>query len=69
MHGYEAWALYRRTGYPDIMESPQGRKVPLRQSYTSDEALNNTENYEEAVERQFGQEGNTFYGRLWWDVE
>lgn len=68
MHGYEAWALYRRTGYPDIMESPQGRDVPLRQSYTSDEQLNNTENYEEAVQRQFSGENN-LYGRLWWDVD
>lgn len=68
MHGYEAWAHWRRTGYPDNMVKPQGRNVPLRQSYTSDEELNNTENYEEAVERQFGGE-NTIYGRLWWDVE
>jgi hypothetical protein len=54
LHGFEAWAEYRRTGYPDIMVSPLGRDVPLRQSYTSDEALNNTTNYEEAIGRQFG---------------
>ena len=68
LHGFEAWAEYRRTGYPDMMVSPLGRDVPLRQSYTSDEALNNTANYEEAIERQFGGENN-LYGRLWWDVE
>lgn len=68
LHGFEAWAEYRRTGYPDNMVSPQGRDVPLRQSYTPDEQLNNTENYNEAVDRQFGGE-NTLYGRLWWDVE
>jgi hypothetical protein len=68
MHGYEACSLYRRTGFPSIMESPQGREVPLRQIYTSDEQLNNTENYEEAVQRQFGGE-NTLYGQLWWDKE
>ncbi|MDZ7681452.1 MAG: SusD/RagB family nutrient-binding outer membrane lipoprotein [Fodinibius sp.] len=51
MHGYEAWAEYRRTGYPDNMVNPNGRDVPLRQSYTSDEELNNTKNYEEAVQR------------------
>lgn len=68
MHGYEAWAEYRRTGYPDNMVNPQGRDVPLRQAYTSDEALNNTENYEEAVDRQFGGD-NSIYGRVWWDVE
>ncbi len=68
MHGYEAWAEWRRTGYPDNMVNPQGRDVPLRQSYTPDEQLNNTENYEEAVERQFSGE-NSIYGRLWWDEE
>lgn len=68
MNGYEAWAEYRRTGHPDHMVSPQGRDVPLRQAYTSDEALNNTENYEEAIDRQFNGENN-IYGRLWWDEE
>lgn len=68
LHGFEAWAEYRRTGYPDNMVSPLGRDVPLRQSYTSDEALNNTANYEDAIERQFGGKNN-LYGRLWWDVE
>lgn len=67
MHGYEAWAEYRRTGYPDNMVNPQGREVPLRQAYTSDEALNNTESYEDAVDRQFNDE-NSIYGRLWWDA-
>lgn len=69
MHGYEGWAEYRRTGYPDNMVNPNGREVPLRQSYASEEALNNTENYNEAVQRQFGDGNNTLYGRLWWDVE
>lgn len=68
MHGYEAWAEYRRTGYPDNMVNPQGRDVPLRQAYTSDEALNNTDNYEEAVQRQFNGD-NSITGRLWWDKE
>lgn len=68
MHGYQAWAEYRRTGYPEGMVEPQGRAVPLRLSYTSDESFNNTENYEAAVDRQFGGE-NTLYGRLWWDVD
>lgn len=66
MHGYQAWAEWRRTGYPDNLVQPNGNAVPLRQSYTSDEALNNTENYEEAIQRQFGGQ-NSIYGRLWWD--
>ncbi|MEQ8523622.1 SusD/RagB family nutrient-binding outer membrane lipoprotein [Gracilimonas sp.] len=66
MHGYQAWAEWRRTGYPDNLVQPNGNAVPLRQSYTSDEALNNAENYEEAIQRQFGGQ-NSIYGQLWWD--
>ncbi|HEX6983231.1 MAG TPA: SusD/RagB family nutrient-binding outer membrane lipoprotein [Balneolaceae bacterium] len=65
MNGYEAWAEYRRTGYPDIMANPLGREVPLRQSYPADEELNNTENYNEAV--GWLENGNTLYSPLWWD--
>lgn len=68
MHGYQAWAEWRRTGYPDNLVEPNGNAVPLRLSYTSDEALNNTDNYKSAVQRQFGGE-NSIYGRLWWDVD
>ncbi|MCP9292393.1 SusD/RagB family nutrient-binding outer membrane lipoprotein [Gracilimonas sediminicola] len=68
MHGYQAWAEWRRTGYPDNLVQPNGNAVPLRQSYTSDEALNNTQNYEEAIQRQFGGQ-NSIYGRLWWDQD
>ncbi len=67
LHGYEGWAEWRRTGHPNLVPS-NGNDVPTRQSYTSDEAFNNTENYEEAVQRQFGSEGNSLYGLIWWDV-
>lgn len=66
LHGYEGWAEWRRTGYPNLVPS-NGNDVPTRQSYTSDEAFNNTENYEEAVQRQFG--GNDgLYELIWWDA-
>lgn len=68
LHGYEGWAEWRRTGYPELVPS-DGNEVPLRQSYHSNESLNNTANYEAAVERQFGSEGNSLYGRVWWDAE
>lgn len=67
LNGYEGWAEWRRTGYPTLVQSA-GTDVPTRQSYTSDEALNNTANYEEAVQRQFGSEGNSLYGKVWWDA-
>ena len=67
MHGYEAWAEWRRTGYPEGLVTPGGQAIPLRQSYTTNEAFNNTANYNEAVQRQFN--GNdTQYGRVWWDM-
>lgn len=66
MNGYEGWSEWRRTGYPDLVPS-DGNAVPTRESYTDDEAFNNTANYEEAIQRQFNGE-NTIYGTLWWDA-
>ncbi len=66
MHGYEAWAEWRRTGFPDNFVSPGGTPVPTRQIYIETEQFNNTENYNAAVQRQFnGEDG--LYGRVWWD--
>jgi hypothetical protein len=66
MHGYEAWAEWRRTGFPDDLVKPGGVDVPRRQIYIEAEQFNNTENYNSAVQRQFGGE-ETLYGRVWWD--
>jgi hypothetical protein len=66
MNGYEAWAEWRRTGYPNNLVSPAGAQVPRRQIYVESEQFNNTSNYNDAVQRQFnGQE--SLYGRVWWD--
>lgn len=67
MHGYEGWAEYRRTGYPDNMVAPGGAEVPNRQIYIETEQFNNTDNYNEAVQRQFGG-SESLYGNVWWDV-
>ena len=66
MHGYEAWAEWRRTGYPSNLVSPGGRVVPTRLGYPDNEAFNNAENYQAAIQRQFGGT-NTQYGKVWWD--
>ena len=66
MHGYEAWAEWRRTGYPNNLVSPGGKAVPLRLSYPPNEAFNNEVNYKEALQRQFGGV-DTQYGKVWWD--
>lgn len=66
MFGYEAWSEWRRTGFPNDLVSPNGVEVPTRLSYPDNEAFNNAENYNDAVQRQF--EGNeTIYGKVWWD--
>jgi hypothetical protein len=66
MHGYEAWAEWRRTGFPGNLVTPGGRAIPLRNAYPPNEVFNNTANYQEAVQRQFsGTDG--LYGKVWWD--
>jgi hypothetical protein len=66
MNGYEAWAEWRRTGYPNNLVAPGGTLVPTRQKYTETEQFNNSENYTTAVQRQFnGEDG--LYGHVWWD--
>jgi hypothetical protein len=66
MHGYEAWAEWRRTGYPNFLVQPGGRAVPNRNSYPSNENFANTANYLEAITRQWGGQ-NSIYGKVWWD--
>ena len=66
MHGYEAWAEWRRTGYPNNLVSPGGKAVPLRLTYPANEAFNNEINYKEALQRQFAGV-DTQYGKVWWD--
>ena len=67
MNGYEAWSEWRRTGFPEDMVQPEGRPVPTRLAYPDNEVFNNAENYEEAIQRQFGGE-DSIYGNVWWDV-
>lgn len=66
MHGYEAWAEWRRTGFPTFVK-PQGKDVPTRQGYPSDEVFNNGSNYNDAVSRQFAGAGDGLYGKVWWN--
>ncbi len=67
MHGYEAWAEWRRTGFPDNLVTPLGRNVPGRLGYPDNEAFNNAQNYQDAISRQFGG-SNSQNGKVWWDT-
>ncbi|WP_192822188.1 SusD/RagB family nutrient-binding outer membrane lipoprotein [Rufibacter sp. LB8] len=64
MHGYEAWAEWRRTGYPNNLIPSGGNNVPTRQMYPSNEVFLNAENYTAAAKG-----GDTMYGKVWWDVD
>lgn len=70
--GFEAWAEYRRTGYPELQEirnpggGTTGGIVPRRVPYPLDEDFVNGDNKAEAVGRL--SEGDTYLSRLWWDV-
>ncbi|WP_126248959.1 SusD/RagB family nutrient-binding outer membrane lipoprotein [Chitinophaga rhizosphaerae] len=66
MHGFEAWAEWRRTGFPTLVKV-DGKDVPSRQAYPSDETFNNGDNYRAAVTRQFAAAGDSQYGKVWWD--
>lgn len=70
MQGYEAWAEWRRLGYPALTPAPAAAnnsgQIPRRQAYPASESQNNNANYEEAVARQGSDDLDT---RVWWDVE
>ncbi|HKP31367.1 MAG TPA: SusD/RagB family nutrient-binding outer membrane lipoprotein [Chitinophagaceae bacterium] len=66
MHGFEAWAEYRRTGFPDNLVKPGGRNIPARHSYPSNEAFTNEANYKEAITRAFAGKDDLF-SKVWWD--
>lgn len=65
-NGYEAWSEWRRLGYPELEPNEWGvlNEIPVRFTYPSSEATNNTENYNAAVEAQ-GPDGPLT--NVWWD--
>jgi hypothetical protein len=69
LHGYEAWAEWRRVGYPVLTAAPgaNGDLIPRREGYPLIEQSNNTVNFNAAVAAfpYGGTDGlNT---RVWWD--
>lgn len=65
----EAFAEWRRTGYPVLAAGPNpgstGGKIPRRGIYSSDEAELNETHYNEAVSRL--SSGDSFLSKVWWD--
>src|SRR5690554_3916232 len=69
MNGYEAFANYRRSGYPELVpvnypDNETGGLRPGRLIYPKDEPLLNEENYNAAVARQGP---DNFITHVWWD--
>lgn len=69
LNGYEAWANYRRSGFPDLEQvnypgNPTGGTIPRRLRYPSSDQVLNADNYQAAINRQGPDVMTT---RVWWD--
>ena len=67
--GVEAWADWRRIDFPSLDPAPQPLEtdqIPRRRGYPTDEANLNAENYQAAIDRQFGG-ADDLDGTVWWD--
>lgn len=71
LNGPEAYANWRRTGYPELPSSTNTESnsttTPRRFEYPLSEQEQNDVNYQAAVERLGGT--NSWNGRVWWDAE
>ncbi|MCE7055807.1 SusD/RagB family nutrient-binding outer membrane lipoprotein [Algoriphagus sp. AGSA1] len=70
LNGYEAWAEWRRTGYPDLKPAEDALnasgQIPVRQAYPLFEVNLNSTNYQAVVARQGADGLDT---PVWWDVD
>lgn len=69
-NGYEAWAEWRRLGYPELDPHPLALtaeiSIPVRQTYPTSEAQINEAAYNAAVSAQGADSPST---HLWWDID
>ena len=70
LHGYEAWAEWRRTGFPLLVAAPgaNGNRIPRREAYPTIERSNNTANYNAAVAAFPYGGADDLNTRVWWDA-
>lgn len=71
LNGPEAWANFRRTGYPDLPPNPfPGKTITgdfiRRLTYPNSEISVNSENVQEAISRMGADDLDT---RVWWDAD
>jgi hypothetical protein len=69
LNGYEAWAEWRRTGFPLLTAAPNanGNRIPRREAYPTIERSNNTSNYNAAVAAFPYGGADDLNTRVWWD--
>jgi len=72
-HGLEAWANWKVTGYPELTPpdeqgSTQGQII-RRLAYPQEEGDLNSDNYNEALNRQGITQSNRLTARMWWDAQ
>ena len=69
LHGHEAWANFRRSGYPVLSANPYpGKSVSFitRITYPPSEILVNSVNVQDAITKMGGDNLDT---RVWWDKQ
>lgn len=67
LDGWEAWAEWRRTGFPVLKAGPNSANpagIPRRLMYPAADKTVNTDNYAKVVAQQGADNLNT---RIWWD--
>ncbi len=62
--GQEAWANWRRTGYPVLESQAAEVEIPTRMQYPVDAVTKNADNVNEAIARQGA---DNFWTKVWWD--
>ena len=69
MRDYEAFAEWRRTGYPQLVPGPNkgstNGQIPLRGVYSGNERFRNPDEYNAAAQRL--SSGDTYLSKVWWD--
>ena len=69
--GYEAWAEWRRIGFPKLTAHKfalnPSKQIPLRHAYPSSESTINKESYQAALNLLGGKDDET--ARIFWDVD
>ena len=67
--GWEGYFQWRNTGVPTFNEGGSGtgndNKIPMRFLYPTSEVTNNTDNMNEALQRQFNTTADDIDHKMW----